>query len=249
MNQQQKQLKVILIGDTCIDEYHYGVIEKISPEAPVPIFLEKYVTTKNGMASNVADNLKNLGVDVISYFGLPSTKIRLIDMKSKQHILRIDKDIISNNLIFDKKIDKDIDAIIVSDYDKGFVSYELIESLIKTKKPVFIDTKKTDLRRFNGAFVKINSTEYSKAKTLPDNLIVTNGEKAVKYKNNFYEVENVEMTDVCGAGDTFLSSLAFMYLKSKNIEKAIQFAIKSSSITVKHIGVYAPTLEEIQWKD
>ena len=36
--QQQKRFKVLLIGDDCVDVYRYGTIDRISPEAPVPIF-------------------------------------------------------------------------------------------------------------------------------------------------------------------------------------------------------------------
>ena len=123
MNLQQRQLKITLIGDTCIDEYHYGYVERISPEAPVPIFVEDKVETKSGMASNVAKNLEALGVNVTTYFGVPSTKIRIIDSKSNQHILRIDKDVKSKQLSTDTKFDTNTDAFVISDYDKGFVSY------------------------------------------------------------------------------------------------------------------------------
>lgn len=246
MNQQQRQLKITLIGDTCVDEYHYGHIDRISPEAPVPIFVADNVEMKNGMASNVAKNLEALGVNVVSYFGVPSTKIRMIDSKSKQHILRIDKDIKSKELSTDTKFDTSVDAFVISDYDKGFVSYELVEKLILTGKPVFIDTKKTHLHRFNGGIVKINSIEYSRAKTLSMNLIVTNGSKDVTFNDQTYKVPHVEITDVCGAGDTFLSAFTYQYLSTYgNYDQAIKFAINAASITVKHIGVYAPTLEEI----
>ena len=61
----------------------------------------------------------------------------------------------------------------------------------------------------------------------------------------FFETDNVEVSDVCGAGDTFLSALTYQYLVSNNIESAIKFANKAASITVQHIGNYAPTLNEI----
>lgn len=245
MNLQRRQLNVTLIGDTCIDEYHYGSVERISPEAPVPIFVEDKVETKNGMASNVAKNLEALGVNVTTYFGVPSTKIRMIDSRSNQHILRIDKDVGSKPLSTDTKFDMNTDAFVVSDYDKGFVSYELIEKLILTGKLVFIDTKKTDLQRFSGGIVKINSVEYKNAKTLPDKLIVTNGARDVTFGSLKYEVPRVEITDVCGAGDTFLAAFAYRYINSFDYGDAIKFAIQAASVTVKHIGVYAPTLEEI----
>ena len=56
---QQKQLKILLIGDSCTDEYVYGTCERLNPEAPVPILkFNKKVTTK-GMAWNVKKNLES----------------------------------------------------------------------------------------------------------------------------------------------------------------------------------------------
>ena len=246
MSLQRKPLNVILIGDSCIDEYHYGSVDRLSPEAPVPIFVSKRVETKRGMAANVKINLKTLGVNVRSYFGAESFKTRMIDEKSKQHILRIDKDISGEALDFKNiHFDDSVDAFIVSDYNKGYVSYELIEELIKLGKPVFIDTKKTDLARFNGAIVKINSIEYANAKSIPMNLIVTMGEHGVMWDGRKYDAPKIEIADVCGAGDTFLASFAYKYLLTSNIDSSIAFAIKAASVTVQHIGVYAPTLEEI----
>ncbi len=245
MNRPQKQLKVLLIGDRCIDEYHYGTVDRLSPEAPVPIFVPKRVESKNGMASNVEENLKKLGADVISYFGSSSTKIRMIDEKSKQHILRIDNDVQTQPLDHKTYFPNDVDGILISDYNKGFVSYKLIETLIQTGIPVFLDTKKTNLISFEGAFVKINAHEFSQAKSLPKNVIVTMGEQGAMWNQRKYEAPKVEIADVCGAGDTFLASFAYEYLQTNNIDKAISFAIKASTITVQHIGVYAPTLKEI----
>lgn len=246
MNQPQKQLKVILIGDSCIDEYHYGTVDRISPEAPVPVFTPKRVESKNGMAANVEENLTALGVKVISYFSQPSTKVRMIDERSKQHLMRIDQDVISQPLDYSRTyFPSDIDGIIISDYNKGFVSYDLVENLIKTGIPVFIDTKKTDLLRFEGAYIKINSHEFAQAKSFPENVIVTMGEHGAMWNQRTYEAPKIEIADVCGAGDTFLASLAYKQLLTGNMDQAIGFAIKAASVTVKHIGVYAPKLEEI----
>jgi sugar/nucleoside kinase (ribokinase family) len=66
------------------------------------------------------------------------------------------------------------------------------------------------------------------------------------YKDNIFSTKQVEVTDVCGCGDTFLSALTYQYLIDKNINQSIIFANKAASITVQHIGVYAPTLKEIQ---
>ena len=246
MSQQPEPLKVILIGDSCVDEYHYGTVDRISPEAPVPVFVPEYIERRPGMAANVFENLKNLGADVIPIFGETSIKTRFIDKKTKQHLIRVDRDVLSNPLEFlNLTIPANIDAIVVSDYNKGLVTYELVEALIRTGLPVFIDTKKTDLVKFEGAFVKINHQEYQRSISRPANLIVTLGEQGAMYQNKQYPAAIVPITDVCGAGDTFLAALVYYYLNTNNIEAAIQFAIKAASITVQHIGVYAPKLNEI----
>ena len=61
-----------------------------------------------------------------------------------------------------------------------------------------------------------------------------------------HDAPKVEVSDVCGAGDTFLAALTYKYLETQDMNQAITFAIKASSITVQHVGVYAPTLEEIK---
>ena len=245
MNQQQERLKVILIGDSCIDEYHYGNVDRISPEAPVPIFIPKRVISKNGMAANVAENLKALDIEVISYFGNQSVKIRMIDEKTKQHVLRIDKDLYTEPLPLHTNFPENVDAIVISDYNKGTVSYELIEFLLQRKVPVFIDTKKKDLARMGTAFVKINDLEFNSRISDASNMIITRGASGVNYKNKRYDVPVVPTFDVCGAGDTFFSAFVYKYLHTKDIDVSINFSIKAASITVQHIGVYAPTLQEI----
>jgi sugar/nucleoside kinase (ribokinase family) len=62
-----------------------------------------------------------------------------------------------------------------------------------------------------------------------------------------YSAEIVgDVTDVCGAGDTFLAALAYKFLETGNMGDAVKFANKASAVTVQHIGVYAPRLEEIK---
>jgi len=177
----------LLIGDSCIDEYQYGIIERISPEAPVPIFKYLRSSEKQGMVYNVRNNLENLGCHVTLLTREPSRKIRLIDSKTGHHITRIDKDVITQPVDIIKFSSSDYDAIVISDYDKGTVTYELVEEIIRGSTcPVYIDTKKKNLKRFDGAIVKINSLEYSLATSYPTELIVTLGKYGAKYKENIF---------------------------------------------------------------
>jgi D-glycero-beta-D-manno-heptose-7-phosphate kinase len=250
MNTQlQKKFKILLIGDDCIDEYWYGSVDRISPEAPVPIFRSENIITRSGMAANVCANLENLGCQVIYVHGQTSRKTRLIDMRSRQHMIRMDNDQQSQNItIEDLKIDlSGLDAIVISDYAKGTVSYELIETLRRRfHGPIFVDTKKTDLARLEGCIVKINRIESEMVKTRCTDLIVTLGSDGARYLDRLFPARPIEVVDVCGAGDTFLASLCYSYVKSGDIMSAIEFALAASAVTVQHHGVYAPTLEEIK---
>jgi D-beta-D-heptose 7-phosphate kinase/D-beta-D-heptose 1-phosphate adenosyltransferase len=240
-------MKILLLGDTCIDEYHYGVVERISPEAPVPIFTEKSYKSFPGMAGNVERNLTNLGLNVASIFGNNvSVKIRYIEQRHNHHIIRIDKDLYSNKIVLSDNLD--YDAIVVSDYNKGSIDLDLLKGIESNfKGPVFIDTKIKNLGIFqsDNMFFKVNKTEYNLLKSTPRHLIVTLGDGGALYNNSVFPTQEVEVTDVCGAGDTFLSALTYKFLQTRDVGSSIKFANKASSITIKHPGVYAPTLEEI----
>lgn len=246
--QLQKSLNILLIGDKCVDVYTYGTVDRLSPEAPIPIFNKIKSETKPGMADNVRLNLEKLGCKVNFLHTEECVKERIIDQRSKQQIVRIDSDTMCTPITIMSEIPDVYDAIVISDYDKGSVTYELIEELISTSIPVFIDTKKQDLQRMQGAWVKINEIEYVKLYSECSGLIVTLGDKGAwaKHHDVFVEAPKVEVVDVTGAGDTFLAALAYMFLKTKNINDAMTFATKAASVTVKNMGCYAPALEEIQ---
>lgn len=246
--QQPKKFKILLVGDNCTDVYQYGTVERISPEAPVPIFKFSYQETKQGMAGNVLNNLLKLNctVDFITTDDT-SIKTRIIDIRTKQQLLRIDNDVESNIISISKFTDLNYDAIVISDYNKGAVSYELIQYLRKHfDGPMFLDTKKPDIAQFYGIYVKINELEFKNRHSINDSLIVTLGSKGAMYNaDKFYPTPIVEVSDVCGAGDTFLSALTYKFLEINDIHQAIMFANKAASITVQKIGNYAPSIEEI----
>ena len=244
--QQREQFRILVVGDVCVDNYQYGIVDRISPEAPVPVFTPTREESRNGMAANVAANLVALGCAVVVASGPPGSKTRLIDERSRQQIVRIDNDYINQPYPLSGINLSVCNAVVVSDYNKGNVTYELIEDLRRTYTgPIFVDTKKTDLARLAGCIVKINNKEYNDAKTLCDELIVTHGRNGAVYKDRTYPAVEIAVTDVCGAGDTFLAALCYEYLVSNNMDRAIEFAIRASAVTVQHTGVYAPTLEEI----
>ncbi len=59
-----KKSKILVIGDIMLDEFVYGIVERISPEAPVPVLLQKSKTSQLGGAANVARNIAAMGFNV-----------------------------------------------------------------------------------------------------------------------------------------------------------------------------------------
>jgi len=238
--------KVLLLGDSCTDVYHYGAVDRISPEAPIPVLLTKNLLTCPGMAANVHRNLKafNIETDFITNEE-PITKTRFLDIKTGQHLLRVDKEKTLNELNEFPELNEYI-AIVISDYNKGFLSYSYIENIIeKAAVPVFLDTKKRNLKRFNKAIVKINDKEFKNRTSDCDNIIVTLGSNGAIYNNTIIPAPKVEVFDVCGAGDTFLAALVCKYINSKNMVESINFANKAAAITVQHSGVYSLTKKDL----
>ena len=242
---QQKQFKVLLIGDSCTDEYVYGVCERLNPEAPVPILRETRVETQKGMAWNVRENLMSFGMDVyILTQEEQIVKRRFIDERYNQQILRVDVEKDSKPLDYDLPQEY-FDALVISDYDKGFITSSRIFDLAeKFDGPVFIDSKKRHLP-VEHAFIKINEEEYSKLSYKSENLIVTKGSKGADYQGKNYPAVGVSVFDVCGAGDTFLSALVYFYLLYGKIDKAIPYANKAAAIAVTHFGTYILSKEDV----
>jgi D-beta-D-heptose 7-phosphate kinase/D-beta-D-heptose 1-phosphate adenosyltransferase len=250
--------KILLIGDSCKDIYHYGTCERLSPEAPVPIFKESYVEIRGGMSSNVKNNLLSFGFEVFHLHNKKNIeKHRLFDTKFNHHLIRYDVgeiekvDELENTSLYSFTID--IDAIIISDYDKGFLSQESIKNICKKyhKIPIFVDTKKNDLSCFQNCIIKLNETEYQKSKNININnkLIVTLGDKGALYNGKIYKTQKQEIFDVCGAGDVFLSSFVYKFLQNQNIEDSIIFANKCASFSVGKIGSYVLSQKDIDILD
>ena len=242
---QQKQLKVLLIGDSCTDEYVYGFCERLNPEAPVPILKFNRKETKKGMAWNVRENIESFGIEVYMITNQETiTKTRYIDEKYNQQILRVDNEPDLKPMNYDLP-DEHFDALVISDYDKGFLSNEKVFELVEWfDGPVFIDSKKTKLPK-KSCFVKINDLEFSKLDNPSDNLIITRGSKGAEYQGKLYPGEKVDIFDAVGAGDTFLSALVYFYLKCGKIEEAIPYANKAAAIAVSNFGTYILTKEDV----
>jgi D-beta-D-heptose 7-phosphate kinase/D-beta-D-heptose 1-phosphate adenosyltransferase len=231
-------MRVLVIGDVCIDEYRYGEIRRVNPESSAPLFNFESSEEKMGMAFNVAQNLKAFGMDVTLSVGEEvSRKIRYIDRRTGEHLLRVDHDVQAKPYFVGSKYF--FDAIVISDYNKGFITDEVIWKFRqKFRGPIYMDTKKKNLADFPGIYIKINQRELHESTSIPepDKLIVTYGSKGCRYKESLYPAKVIEVVDVCGAGDVFLAAMVAKHLETGDMSVALPFANEKAAISCQSIG-------------
>ncbi len=92
------QKKILVVGDVMLDRYWFGEVDRISPEAPVPIAKINTVEDRLGGAANVARNIASMGGDVslLSVVGndeAGATLTNLLTSANIKHNLAIDNDI------------------------------------------------------------------------------------------------------------------------------------------------------------
>ena len=88
MNLDFSNINVLLIGDLMLDRYIVGTSNRMSPEAPVPVFVPQDNFVTPGGAGNVAMNLSSLGAKVtcVGYIGNDQDGIDLVDYLKKENI-------------------------------------------------------------------------------------------------------------------------------------------------------------------
>lgn len=240
-------MKVLVIGDSCTDVFVYGYCKRLCPEGPVPIFEPSRTITNMGMSGNVVANLKALGAEKVELVTNKEqiTKTRYVEEKANHLIIRIDSnDKVGNSFDIKRVPFNDYDAVIVSDYDKGFLTLADLKMISDSHPLTFIDTKKPlSAEMGNYTFIKINEVEWENCKgqeyeTWRDRLIITMSERGAMYDGITYPVNNdIEVRDLSGAGDTFMASLVISYLKTKSIERSIAFANECATKVVQKRGV------------
>ena len=240
-------MSILVVGETCLDVFRYGRCERLAPEAPVPVFNPVGITDNPGMAMNVQKNIEALGAtcDIYTNHNWKSVlKTRFIHKDTNQMFIRVDEneDQISRCSLSELKLSS-YEIIVVSDYCKGFLSEDDIRYITENHDCVFVDTKKRLGAWCKSAtFIKINNIEYNKTKDymtseLKEKLIVTRGSKGCVYRGKTFPVKSVEIKDVSGAGDTFLSGLVVNYQQTRDIHKAIEYANECATVVVQKRGV------------
>lgn len=258
-------MKILVIGDIIVDKYIYGTSERLSPEAPVPVVSQESVKETLGGAGLVYNNLKSLGVDVdlFEYLHPKSVKTRVIC--DGHYITRIDSDYFmeGNDTI---GLINDIDFTqyeytLLIDYNKGLLSQsaEIIQHINNTSNCKVIVDPKRFANDYQGAWlVKPNGNEYNNFgfNTWKGNIITTNANESVSARitDAFGDqeftipVENVEVSDVTGAGDCFMAAFVYGLTKGYDFQRCLELAVRGSTESVKHVGTYILTEDDLNKK-
>ena len=199
-------MKIVVIGETCVDKFVYSSINRLSPEAPVPILNPTQITENPGMAGNVVANIKALQPDsIISLITQLEhiTKTRYVDIKTNHMFIRVDEgEEYISDLQWTPKMDvllAEADIVIVSDYDKGYLTDIDLRKIAAHSKLSILDSKRklTDrvINSFN--FVKLNEEEWENNKGLDDKNIIVNGITSHglgSYNLDLQTLDSVQMT-------------------------------------------------------
>ena len=301
-----KNIKIAVIGDLMLDEYIMGKVDRISPEAPVPVVKvteEKFVL---GGAANVINNLAALGANVYcgGLVGKDKNAEKLINSFPKnvdcnlilkvknrptivkkrviaghQQLLRLDweeefyinedeENIIIENL---KNHIKELNAVILSDYNKGLLTKSLSQKIIKLCREnnviVTVDPKPKNISNFMGASsitpnkkeayaaVEANLSENIdivgeklKEKYNLDTVLVTRSEEGMTlYDKKIHNIPTYakEVYDVTGAGDTVISVFTLAKAAGATWEEAAKIANTAGGIVVGKIGTSTVSEKEL----
>jgi bifunctional ADP-heptose synthase (sugar kinase/adenylyltransferase) len=245
---------ITIIGELCRDIFKYGNVTRLCPEAPVPVLTDVYKELNWGMAGNVQENLlahnPELNINLIHQKNLIK-KTRYIDDKTNHMFLRVDEgENEVDTLILTPETVQTItesDLVIVSDYNKGFLTEKTLVKIGKLSKLSIIDTKKTISKDLidSFTFIKLNEHEYQRNKNISDKnkdkFIITLGMNGAKHDDIVFLSPSPKQTiDVSGAGDTFTAFFSLKYFETKNISESIKFANQMASIVVSKRGVATP---------
>ena len=239
--------KVLIIGENCIDVFVYGYSKRKSPEGEGMVFTPTKEVYADGMAYNTSNNIVAMGLDVdIITNDEEITKRRYLDDETNYLFLRVDENDSANR--YDVNTLPELShysAVLISDYDKGFLTEEDIAYIAQRHPLVIVDTKKklgdwcTDVK-----FIKINRTEYLNNADIIDNnrwmvnkLLITLDKDGTIHRGIKYPAEKVEVVDICGAGDTFIAGFTKEYLETNDVSKSIVFANKVASVVIQKKGV------------
>jgi D-beta-D-heptose 7-phosphate kinase/D-beta-D-heptose 1-phosphate adenosyltransferase len=303
---------VLIAGDLMLDQFVFGTVHRISPEAPVPVVQFVREEYRLGGAANVATNvvalkgraqavgivgsdpdgarlvseLSRLDVDTTGVIEDPSRcttrKLRVVTTRNQQ-VARIDyesdaevsRQLETTTIANIERLAQSADAILISDYLKGFVSRRIVRRCIEAasarRVPVLVDPKVPHIDYYQGASVitpnhheaeaithmRIRSRDDARAaaqriraQARCESVLITRGEHGMTLVGPNADVELPaearEVADVTGAGDTVIGALALGLAAGGSLVDAAELANRAAGIVVGKFGPATVTVDELR---
>lgn len=296
--------RVLVVGDVMLDRYWHGAVERISPEAPVPVVRIEREEERLGGAANVALNVRMLGAraTLLTVVGNDEPARRLRELLCErdidtvlredrqlytivklrvigraQQLLRVDFENEPDHEALGEMLDDfaaqlpQHDVVLFSDYGKGGLTHipRMIELARAAGKPVFVDPKGSDYRRYAGASVitpnrgelaQVTGAWKGEAELLKKvdalradidvgAVLLTRSEEGM----TLFDAGGVapepararEVFDVTGAGDTVIATLAVLASAGLPLHDAMRLANKAGGIVVGKFGTATVSYDEL----
>lgn len=305
-----KKGRVLVVGDLILDRYIWGKVDRISPEAPVPVVKVERESVHLGGAANVLGNLTAMGghavivgvtgrdyngeelIGLLGRAGVDTSgivqsgdhptiqKTRII--AHHQQVVRVDREKNSgfspelSTQILEKVLQKieEVDVVIISDYGKGVVNADMLNSLTNLpRKPIIcVDPKDLNFGNYHG--VNVLTPNQSEAERMSgiqitdsaslikaagrifdevncQNLLITRGEKGMalfESRDSLFEIPTLarEVYDVSGAGDTVIATYALARAVQAPPRVCALLANTAAGIVVGKLGTAEASSEEIR---
>lgn len=303
--------RVLVLGDLMLDEYIWGQVSRVSPEAPVPVVEAERYTYCLGGACNVAANIQALGGQalVAGVVGADASGEKLLEqlhsqgadtrcvlrdparpttvktrvVAHSQQVVRIDRE---SRAKIDVRLAQDllshcvdalgsVDAVLISDYDKGVFIPELTQPIIETARQrsrlVTVNPKPYNLPLFRGStLISMNQPEAQRAANTEiasqdsleevgrgllgrlgcEALMVTRGAQGIC----LFQRERAplhlptlpsEVYDVTGAGDTVVSVATVTLAAGGSFLEAAALGNAGGSLKVRKLGAASVSAAEL----
>ena len=187
------ELRVLIVGDVMIDSYLFGTVDRISPEAPVPVVAVKERSERLGGAANVALNIKALGSEAVicSVVG-NDERAKIFETLLKNHHMPVNGLVRSDNRITTTKfrvIGNNVQMLRVDEEDTADLNQTEIQQLLD-KFEQLLQTEHFDavvLQDYNKGVLTPDLIDRIITLANKNNILITVDPKF----NNFFKYKNV----------------------------------------------------------
>jgi rfaE bifunctional protein kinase chain/domain len=306
------KVTILVLGDIIMDQYIWGDVSRISPEAPVPVVDVTQETKMLGGAANVVNNIASLGgrailcgvvgndgtgleiIQKIEQLGFPTggilkssnrpTTIKSRIVAQSQQVVRFDRESkkpiteeeASRLLTFIGEVKNDIDAVLVSDYDKGVISSEIISGLKELRRGsriiLAVDPKPNHFEYYReidvitpnhheaAAFCRIPIVDgesmvqagtFMLTQLKCRSVLVTQGKDGMTLFEENDEITHIptvarKVFDVTGAGDTVISAFCLGLAAGMDFKSAATLSNFAAGIVVGEVGTSTVKAEDLK---